>query len=175
VLGLRKGFSQLMQPFTTPLMSSAISPEQGRTEPFVLRRWKRGELRSRSPIIMRDASLPHTFFNNVTVPWWTFKFGAHRRRDLWVAELDQRARRSPGRACRLSGRRGVWELGGEVIADGSEWEYAARGGLDGAEFAWGDHSVLAPVLRLGEAKRTPTLARDRRSNRRHLRCQSKSG
>jgi transposase-like protein len=38
-LGRRKGFSQRLRPFTTPSMPSAISLQQGRTEPFALRRW----------------------------------------------------------------------------------------------------------------------------------------
>jgi transposase-like protein len=45
----RKGFSRRMQPSTTASVSSAISLQRGRTEPFVLRRWKRGALPSRLP------------------------------------------------------------------------------------------------------------------------------
>lgn len=29
-------------------------------------------------------------------------------------------------------------MGGQESADGAEWEFAARGGLEGAEYAWGD-------------------------------------
>ena len=43
-----------------------------------------------------------------------------------------------GHAGRLRGRRGLRRLGGQGAADGGEWECAARGGLDGAAFAWGD-------------------------------------
>jgi hypothetical protein len=48
-LGRRKGFSPRMPPFTMPSMSTPTSLQRGRTEPFVLRRWKRGALLPRPP------------------------------------------------------------------------------------------------------------------------------
>src|ERR1700733_9340188 len=61
---------------------------------------------------------------------------------LWAAQQYQRARRSPGRPRRLSGRRSLRPMGRQGIADEAGWGFAARGGVCGAEFAWG--SELMP-------------------------------
>ncbi len=93
--------------------------------------------------------------------------GAPRRLDPVVALAARRVlaraggpgqlvggrRRPPGRARRLGGRDGVRRAGpARTCPPRTEWEHAARGGLVGRDFAWGDElspggAVLANTFR----------------------------
>ncbi|KQO85753.1 conserved protein of unknown function [Methylorubrum extorquens] len=74
--------------------------------------------------------------------WWRFRFGVHWRKPYGpgssIAGLDEHP--VVHVACADAEAYAAWA--GKGMPTEAEWEYAARGGLDEAEFAWGD--TLAP-------------------------------
>ena len=70
--------------------------------------------------------------------WWTFKFGAHWKRPYGprnsISGLDDHP--VVHIAHRDAHAYAAWA--GKELPTEAEWEFAARGELDGAEFAWGD-------------------------------------
>jgi formylglycine-generating enzyme len=69
--------------------------------------------------------------------WWRFEFGADWRHPYGPGS-DEAPEDHPVVHIALRDAEAYAAWAGNELPTEAEWEYAARGGLDGAEFAWGD-------------------------------------
>lgn len=74
--------------------------------------------------------------------WWQFKFGANWRRPYGPRSSIAGLSNHPVVHVAYRDAMAYAEWAGKGLPSEVEWEFAARGGLDGAEFAWGGE--LAP-------------------------------
>ena len=74
--------------------------------------------------------------------WWSFAFGADWRHPLGPNSTIDDALGDPVVHIAYEDAEAYATWAGKSLPTEAEWEFAARGGLEGAEFAWGD--VLAP-------------------------------
>jgi len=70
--------------------------------------------------------------------WWTFKLGADWRHPEGPGSDLAGRENHPVVHVAYSDAEAYAAWAGKTLPSEAEWEFAARGGLDGAEFAWGD-------------------------------------
>jgi sulfatase modifying factor 1 len=73
--------------------------------------------------------------------WWNFTFGANWRRPYGPGSSINGLDNHPVVHVAFTDAEAYAKWAGKELPTEAEWEFAARGGLDGAEFAWGDELI----------------------------------
>jgi sulfatase modifying factor 1 len=89
-----------------------------------------------------DAVAGSLVFSPAAAGWWDFRIGAAWRRPLGPESSIEGLERHPVVHVAYEDAKAYATWAGKDLPTEAEWEFAARGGLAGADYAWGDE--LAP-------------------------------
>lgn len=102
------------------------------------------------PHMLRAGSLVFTMPKTVDGPdisqWWRFKFGANWRRPLGGLSDLRGKLDHPVVHVAFADAQAYADWAGMELPTEAEWELAARGGMDEADYAWGDELSPGGVL-----------------------------